>query len=229
MNSAIDWPDLALMFGLSFQLDSNRVNARGGLASVSELEEWKKRGVIGLEWSSPVYEELARDAPDGARWKKACGRLVAKPAITLESERRDLAEIEALVFPGGPRDENERADALALFAAKKYCAIFVTNDGAGGKKRGILTSRQRLADVGVQVVTDEEAVALVRRALGDFARMERQRSMSGESLHEWIAAWESLRATTANKRLEPPRPRSRSKHGSRSVAARAAQRQDVGR
>src|SRR5438552_1906358 len=122
----MEWPDLALMFGMIFQLDANRVNARGSLPNITKLEEWYLRGVVALEWSAPVYDELARDAPKGRRWRKINGRLVANPAITTPSEKRRLVEIEDIVFPGGPRDERERTDALALFTAKKYSAIFVT-------------------------------------------------------------------------------------------------------
>ena len=149
----MEWPDLALMFGMIFQLDSNRVNAKGSLPNITKLEEWYRRGAIALEWSAPVYDELAQDAPNGRHWRKISGSLVANPKITTPSERRQLVEIEDLVFPGGPRDDRERTDALALFTAKKYSAIFVTNDGAGGKLRGILTKRKELASIGSSSLT----------------------------------------------------------------------------
>jgi hypothetical protein len=186
------WPDLALMFGMIFHLDANRVNARGSLPNICELEKWHHRGVIALEWSAPVYDELAHDAPDGRHWNKISGSLVANPAITTPSEQCQLDEIEGIVFPGGTRDNTERNDALALFTAKKYFAIFVTNDGGGGKPRGILTHKESLASIGVRVVSDEEAVTMVRARLNECARTERQLAeVSGESEPPWISTWES--------------------------------------
>lgn len=159
---------------------------------MSELEEWSRRGVIGLEWSEPIYDELSRDAPDGRHWRKSCGILVAHPSTTNPNEIQQLAEIERVVFPGGSRDKRERIDALAIFTAWKYRAIFVTDDGSGGKARGILTHKKDLASLGVQVVTDEEAVAIVRGTLSALAKEERHHMQeSGEPEPSWVELWYS--------------------------------------
>ena len=69
-----EWPNLALMRGLIFQLDANRVNAKATLPCISELEEWRRRGVIGLEWSAPVYNELRNvDFPGRQANPSLCG------------------------------------------------------------------------------------------------------------------------------------------------------------
>lgn len=159
---------------------------------MSELEEWSRRGVIGLEWSEPIYDELSRDALHGRRWQKIRGTLVAHPRITNPNEIKQLAEIKRVVFARGPLNPSEQNDALALFTARKYRAFFVPHDGAGGKPRGILTHRNELAALGVHVLTDEEAVAMVRDTLSAVATEERRHMQeSGEAEPSWIEQWYS--------------------------------------
>lgn len=48
---------------LSFHLDSNRINARGGLLAVTQLERWHGDGVIDLELSEVAHDEVAQASP----------------------------------------------------------------------------------------------------------------------------------------------------------------------
>lgn len=48
---------------LSFHLDSNRINARGRLPAVTQLERWHGDGVIDLELSEVAHDEVVQAAP----------------------------------------------------------------------------------------------------------------------------------------------------------------------
>jgi hypothetical protein len=104
----IEYPKL----GIIFQLDTNRINTRGNEAAITELEKLAELGVIELEWSNAVYDELSEDAPNGRNWRKANKRLVAHAAITTSEERQKLREIENIVFPGGVLNQNEKMICL---------------------------------------------------------------------------------------------------------------------
>jgi hypothetical protein len=149
-------------YTIVFHLDTNRINSNGKLPYINKLEKYATLDIIELEWSLPIYDyELTAQR----HFDKASGRLVAHPAIRTPEEEKRLRQIEQILFPGGPRNRNERIDALALFTAKKYHAIFITDDGSGGKLRGILTHRQELGEIGVDVMTDAEALALIEEKL----------------------------------------------------------------
>ncbi len=183
----IEYPKL----GIVFQLDTNRINTRGNETAITELEKWAELGVIELEWSNAVYDELSQDAPNGRNWQKANKRLVAHAAITTPEEHQQLWNIEDIVFPGGVGDnQNERNDLCALFTSWKYLTIFVTNDGLSGKPRKILTNQQALKRIKVIVMSDTEAVAFIHNQLSKKAEKERQISSNlGKSEPAWIAEW----------------------------------------
>jgi hypothetical protein len=61
---------------------------------------------------------------------------------------------------------NEANDVEIAFNANKYGAILVTADGGSRRQPGgILGNRVALARLGVQVMSDGEAVALVREKI----------------------------------------------------------------
>jgi hypothetical protein len=75
-----------------------------------------------------------------------------------------------------------------VFNARKYGCILVTNDGGSrSQPGGILGNRERLRSLGVQVLTDEEAVAFVRQLIQERDDRERERArFTGEPAPEWV-------------------------------------------
>lgn len=189
LSKNIEYPKL----GLTFQLDTNRINTRGNETATTELEKWAELGVIELEWSRSVYDELSQDAPNGRNWRKANKRLVAHASITAPEEHQKLREIENIVFPGGVLNQNEKNDLFALFTAWKYLTIFVTLDGLSGKPRKILTKQMALKRIGVNVMSDTEALAFMHDHLSKKANKERLLSNSlGQSEPAWISKCDSF-------------------------------------
>ena len=112
---------------ITFHLDSNCINARGLLPEITELEKYEALGVIEIESSDAIEEELYRDAPNGIFFNKAISsrRLCANAAITATEEYHQLHAIEDIVFPGGicnptTKDhQREKNDLFALVTAWK--------------------------------------------------------------------------------------------------------------
>jgi len=170
-----------------FQIDTNRINARQAILELNLLEQWSRDKVIELFISEVAYEE-ALDGNDPRRRAKTMRHYFSGTAITTPEEQERMREIEQAVFPDGAKTQSERNDVEILFNADKYHAILVTADGGSKTQpRGILGSRDPLAALGIEVVTSEEAVAIVRRSIA--ARDQRIRegcSLFGVSLPEWI-------------------------------------------
>ena len=182
---------------ITFHLDSNCINARGLLPEINELEKWEKLGVIEIERPYAIEEELYNDAPNGMRFKKAIssGYLWAKASITTTDEHHQLHAIENIVFPGGASKQGEINDLYGLFTARKYYAVFITNDGAGGKARGILTRKIELEKIGVVAMSSKEALAFLYKRLSELTYRERKLSKDlGEDEPAWVAEWISEKA-----------------------------------
>ena len=75
-----------------------------------------------------------------------------------------------------------------VFNASKYERILVTNDGGSARQSGgILGNRDGLKQLGIEVKTDEEAVALVKQHVRDRDRLLVEKcKRQGESLPAWI-------------------------------------------
>jgi hypothetical protein len=66
------------------------------------------------------------------------------------------------VFPRGATTPSQRNDVEIAFCAWKYLAYLVTGDGGSNRqRRGLLGSRDALAELGVRVIRAEEMVGLV--------------------------------------------------------------------
>jgi hypothetical protein len=152
---------------LSFQIGTNRINSRQKLSAINQLEQWHRDEVIQLFISEVAYEESLTGA-DRRRLEKTMSHYYSETAISTSEERRQMAEIERILFPAGARTPNEKNDVEIVFNAAKYHAILVTNDG-GSKSQpgGILGNRAALRALGINVMTGEEAVALVRSHIKD--------------------------------------------------------------
>lgn len=171
-----------------FQIDTNRINARGGLENMNKLERWHNDGVIKIEMSEPSLGE-AFQGNNAARRNKAAGYIYSITYADTAEEKAALGNIEQILFPEGANDQNQKNDVEIVFNARKYHRILVTNDG-GSKAQpgGILGNAERLRDkLGVSVVTDAQAVEIVRKAIEKRDQMARHVSEKRSvPLPEWV-------------------------------------------
>ena len=103
-------------------------------------------------------------------------------------EQAELRAIERVLFPDGATSQSERNDAEILFNARKYTAILVTGDG-GSKRQpgGILGNREALAQLGISVMTDAEAVAYTKERIAERdERLRRRADRDGTVLPAWV-------------------------------------------
>ena len=169
--------------GQQFFLDANRVNARGKLPAVNQLERWHADGVIRLQF--PEVAQIEAEASGNAqRTRKAREYWASLPAITNDEERERLSKIERIIFGDAPLSAQDKNDALNVFIAQKYFAILVTADRKLLKAAARLRSEFRGL---VDVMTDESAVEQVRiriRERDTMARMDAARE--GCPLPDWV-------------------------------------------
>ncbi len=161
---------------LIFHLDTNRLNARSGLPSINQLEQWDQDGVIVLEMSETAHRE-ASAGNNTERTRKADRHLIACDEITNVEEVRLLRVIARILCPDGVQTPSQKNDVHIVFNAGKYGAILVTNDGDSARQPGgILGNRDELSALGIGVMTDDEAVVLVRSRIS--IRDEYERNMA---------------------------------------------------
>lgn len=171
-----------------FQIDTNRINARGGLDNMNKLEKWHNDGVIKIEMSEPSLEE-AFQGNNVERRNKAAGYIYSITYADTAEEQRVLRSIEQILFPEGAKDQNQKNDVEIVFNAREYRRILVTNDG-GSKAQpgGILGNAELLRNkLDVSVVTDAQAVEIVRKAIEK--RDQKARYVSEKRsvpLPEWV-------------------------------------------
>jgi hypothetical protein len=164
-------------------IDTNCINARGRLANMNLLERWHADGVISIRipWDAQLEAEAGSNRK---RQKKAWSYISPLPSITTEEERERLSRIEKLLFGEIALSDSQRRDALIVFTAYKYSAILVTADGASrSQPRGILGAAKELHQrIHIQVMTDEQAVAMVRMSITGRDKMAR-----ADALREAVA------------------------------------------
>src|SRR5437870_1385727 len=150
-----------------FFLDANRVNARCQLSAMSQLEKWDADGVISLRFPEHAQSE-AESGRDARRTQKARRFLIPFASITTDEERKLLSEIKRTIFGNARLSKQDDNDAVIVFIAKKYSAVLVTAD------RELLRVADQLhRRIGVQVMTDENAVKLVRQFISGRDQMAR--------------------------------------------------------
>jgi hypothetical protein len=139
-----------------FHIDTNLINARQKLSAVNQLEKWFEDEVILINMSNTAHSE-AKAGGNIQRTHKANHQIYTTnpSAGTADPLYR---KIEAVIFPGGTRDDNQRNDVKIIFDAAKYAAILVTEDG------GIIGNRDKLrADV--KILSLKEAVIFIREKI----------------------------------------------------------------
>jgi hypothetical protein len=174
---------------VSLHVDANRVNARTTLPNMNRLEKWRDDEVILMQMSRTAQEEAAAGG-SAARSQKARSYIFTLTGNLIDEERRQVDAIERVLFPIGAVTPNERNDVDVVFNATKYGAILVTADGASKRQPGgILGNRAGLAALGVQVMTDDEAVAHVRRKIHERDELAVWRARrDGKPVPAWVGA-----------------------------------------
>lgn len=172
---------------VTVHLDANRINSRGRLEHVNQLERWHEAGVILLEMARPAQEE-AKAGTDSRRRRKALGHIFTLTYADTGREQRRLKQIEEVLFSGKATTQNERNDVEIVFNADKYGAILVTADGASkSQPGGILGHREQLSQMGIQVMRDSEAVDHIRERIRIRDRNARLvADKMGKALPSWV-------------------------------------------
>lgn len=183
--SALDMPRRSV--AVAVHLDANRINSRGGLEHVNQLEQWHEDGVILLEMARPAHEE-AKAGTDPRRRRKALGHIFTLTYADTGREQRRLKQVEEVLFPGKATTQNERNDVEIVFNADKYGAILVTADGASkSQPGGILGHREQLSQMGIQIMRDSEAVDHIRERISIRDRNARLiAGKTGKALPSWV-------------------------------------------
>lgn len=170
-----------------FQVDANRINASRKLSFMNQLEKWEENGVITLDISKTAMDEAA--AGSARRGRKTMGMVYSLTCSMNNNEKQQMRTISYTLFPDGCNTENERRDVEIIFNAKKYGYTLITNDG-GSKRQpgGMLGNRKALKQaVGVDIVTDEEAVEMVKRKIILRDNLARQVALeTGQCLPAWV-------------------------------------------
>lgn len=168
-------------------IDANLINARQKLSAVNELEKWAEDGIICINMSSTARKE-ARAGSNSNRTRKA-DEQIHTLTPSAEANDPDYQYIEAAIFPGGTKDENQQNDIKIIFEAKKYAAVLVTSDG-GSKTQpgGILGNRDKLKNM-LKILSPDEAVDFVRSKIQerDNFNMRVAKEFGGE-VPEWTGS-----------------------------------------
>jgi hypothetical protein len=170
----LSWPQ--------YFLDANRVNAKGKLSAVNQLEKWHADGVITLKFPEHAQSE-AEAGRDARRTKKARAYWIPQTAITNDEERDRLRKIQRIIFRDAPLSPQDKNDALNVFTAHKYFAILITAD------QELLQAAPRLRrELGaVDVMTDESAVEHARKRIRARDKMARaDAAREGCPLPDWV-------------------------------------------
>ena len=174
--------------GLKFHIDTNRINARQNLDNMNLLEDWKSKGVISLDMSETATCE-AFAGLDIKRKEKTRNYWSSQDFADTPEERRIIESIENILFPSGAQNNNQKNDVKIVFNARKYIRYLITNDG-GSKKQpgGILGNSERLEhELGIKVLTDEEAISLVKRFIKNRdITCKKISNRTSEPLPNWV-------------------------------------------
>jgi hypothetical protein len=141
-------------------IDTNLINARQKLPAVNQLEKWFEDEVILINMSGTAYAEAK--AGDNIQRTRKANQQIYTTTPPVDASDPLYRRIEAIIFPGGARDDNQQNDVKIIFEAAKYAAILVTGDG-GSKSQpgGIIGNRDMLRNI-VKILSPEETVLLIR-------------------------------------------------------------------
>ena len=142
-------------------LDANRINARGLDQAMTQLERWREAGTIEMEFSRTAYGEASRGSC--ARANKADEYTWSEGIDHIGDETDRLKAIANIVFGKSPLNRNQANDVRILYDAWKAGAALITEDGnSNSQPRGILGSKKELAQIGIVVLSTNEAIERFR-------------------------------------------------------------------
>lgn len=174
-----------LLYIPTFQIDTNLLNAKQRLPEVNQMEQWVKDEVILITMSSTAHSEsLAGNNQNRAKKANANIFTVSEP---IDDNDPLYKRIEAYIFPGGAKDENQRNDIRIVCEAIKYQAILVTNDGASNSQSGgILGNRDKFEHL-VRAMSPREAIQFIKANILERDKLARQIVLTnGYSLPFWV-------------------------------------------
>jgi hypothetical protein len=155
---------------------------------MNQLEEWRRNEVIRIYIPGEAYGEvLAVGAPRFFDKAKSYIRPIITQFIQ-ETHGLDLVDIEHIIFPEGANNTKKKNDVRIVFISYHSYAILITNDGGSRRQpNGILGSRAKLAEIGIQVMRDSEAVELVKEKIQERDIMAREIAKRiGQPVPEWV-------------------------------------------
>lgn len=151
--------------GMQFAIDANRINSRRRLPNMNRLEQWKAAGIISILMPETAHGEAWAGADPQRRWKAS---LTLFTLNTMENnDQRELRrKVAAILSPGKTPDQNTANDIDIIVNAHKYgCTLITADGGSRSQPGGILGHKAELRALGIRVVTDLEAVAIVEDRL----------------------------------------------------------------
>lgn len=169
-----------------YHLDANRINARQTESYVNQLEVWHTNNVIFLEMSLTAFRESRRG--NSVRASKADEYTWTNTNDIIGGEKEYKEKIEHIIFPEGAKDKNQKNDVMILFTAQRAGATLITRDGSSRRQPGgILGNARALAQIGIRVMSDEEAVCEVQRLITERDNAAiRVSKNTGQPLPEWV-------------------------------------------
>ena len=154
-----------------YHLDANRVNARQKDPSVNQLEAWRDEGIIFLEYSLVAYKEASygdtrrAEKADEITWSESVD------SIGVESDRK--RQIENVIFPSGAHTMAQNNDVAIVYDAWWAGATLITADGnSKSQPRGILGSKNALAEIGISVISTSDAVLEIQTHIKDITKQD---------------------------------------------------------
>lgn len=171
-----------------FSIDTNRINSRSKIPAMNQLEQWHENGVIQIDMPEVAQKE-AMAGLDPRRVEKAREYIYSITLANTREEQELLHKIEALLFPQGIKNLNQRNDAEIVFNASKYGSYLITSDGASkSQPGGILGHKDELKTLGITVMSDIEAVEYVKDLIiKRDQRAVRDCKQSGEPIPDWVS------------------------------------------
>jgi hypothetical protein len=172
---------------VSFTVDTNCVNAKQKLQEMNRLEQWAENELILLQTTEVAQSEMLVGS-NPKRIEKAYTYIFSLSEITTDQEREVMVKIEAILFPSGARNQNQKNDIEIVFNSMKYSAPLVTNDG-GSKTQpgGILGNKNELRVLGIEVFSPQEAVAKVESEIRKRDQRAKQwAEFNGKALPAWV-------------------------------------------
>lgn len=151
--------------GLCFAIDTNRINARQGLPNMNRLEGWREKGIISILMPQSAHAEALQGA-GAKRLLKTSLTIISMNTLEDSDEVMLRAKVGKILCPTGEPDINTANDIDIVVNAHKYNCILITADGSSRTQPGgILGRAQELLALGIRVISDAEAAALVEERI----------------------------------------------------------------